>query len=175
MFKKISYVAIALFLSACASQAPTPVIIAPKATNTQDLMSVNKIDVIDLRKNPALAIINGKNMPINNDLIPNLKSWLNRSLDTNPYGSKTITFNILSYASYVKQETVSFTLESVMEWQVQVDSDSKVWKKSFQSTIKEEGPLIADNSIVEKHLNKLAETLLDRSVKDHDFQQAVFN
>jgi len=43
----------------------------------------------------------------------------------------------------------------------------------YRATINEEGPLTADNSIIEKHLNKLASDLLLRSLSDPEFEQVV--
>lgn len=175
MFKRALCLSISLLVAACATNQATPVVISPSNLAEKELMSVKKVEVVDLRKNPALAIVNGNNMPINNDLLPTLNAWLNASIDTNPYGSKEIIVNLISYASYVKQDSFSFNLESVLEWQIQINHKTGSWTKSFQTTMKEEGPLQADNSIIEKHLNKLAEKLLERSLSDEEFEQAVFN
>jgi uncharacterized lipoprotein YajG len=174
MFKQALCLSLSLTLAACATNQSSPVVVSPKNVPEKELMTVKKVELVDLRKNKALAIVNGKNMSANTDFVTKLNTWLNNSIDTNPYGSKNITFNLLSYASYVKQESISFQLESVMEWQVKIDSKNTSWTKSYQTTMQEEGPLMADNSIIEKHLNKLAEKLLNRSLNDGEFEQAVF-
>ena len=173
MFKKTLSIIFTLALTACAANKPQPVIIAPEVTVNKDLVNVLKVEVNDLRKQNPLAFVNGKAKPMNKDLIPNLELWLQQSIDTNPYGSKVMSINLLSYASYIKQETMTFTIESVLEWQIKVESEQKTWVKSYQSTINEEGPLTADNSIIEKHLNKLASQLLERSLSDQEFEQIV--
>lgn len=175
MFKRTLSLLLALTVTACATNAPTPIVIAPDASVAKDLVKVVKIEVNDLRAKQPLAFINGKAMPMNNDLLPNLEKWLAKSIDTNPLGYKTLSVNLLSYASYIKQETVSFNIESVLEWQIKVESEGTTWTKSYQSTINEEGPLSADNSIIEKHLNKLASSLLQRTLADPELEQAVGN
>ena len=175
MFNRTLSFILALTLTACATNVPTPIVIAPSAGVAKDLVKVVKIEVNDLRAKKPLAFINKKAMPMNDTLVPNLEKWLAKSIDTNPLGYKTLSVNLLSYASYIKQETVSFNIESVLEWQIKVESEGKTWTKSYQSTINEEGPLLADNSIIEKHLNKLATTLLKRTLSDPELEQAVGN
>ncbi|NVK24557.1 MAG: hypothetical protein HWE10_06495 [Gammaproteobacteria bacterium] len=173
MFKKTLSLILALTISACASNVQTPILVAPAVSMTKELIEVEKVEVIDLRAKAPLAFINGSPMPVSNNLLENLEMWLGKSIDTNPLGDKTLTVNLLSYASYVKQETVTFNIESVLEWQVKVESEGSTWTKSFQSTINEEGPLQADNSIIEKHLNKLAENLLKRTLSDAELEEVT--
>lgn len=175
MFKRTLCILLSFTLVACATNVATPVIVAPTKSVEKELMSVKKITLVDKRSNPALAIVNGKNMPINKQLVSTLNNWLNDSIGTNRNGSKEMTISLISYASYVKQESFSFNLESVIEWQVKLDAENSTWTKSYQTTMNEEGPLKADNSIIEKHLNKIAEKLLDRTLSDSEFEQAVFN
>lgn len=162
-------------LVACASTSLETIIVAPKTAKQQELMSVNKITLVDNRSRAALAVVNGKAMPVNKQVISKLNTWLNDSINTNQNGSKEMTVSLLSYASYVKQESFKFNLESVIEWQVKLESKNSTWTKSYQTTMNEEGPLKADNSIIEKHLNKIAEKLLERTLADSEFNQAAFN
>lgn len=175
MFKHTLCILLSITLVACATNVATPVIVAPTKSAEKELMSVKKITLVDQRSNPALAIVNGTNMPVNKELIPTLNNWLNDAIGTSRYGSKEMTVSLVSYASYVKQESFSFNLESVIEWRVKVESKNSTWTKSYQTTMNEEGPLKADNSIIEKHLNKIAEKLLDRTLSDPEFEKAVFN
>lgn len=175
MFKRTLCILLSFTLVACASNVATPIIVAPVKSAKKELMSVSKVTLVDKRSAPALAIINGKKMPVNNQLTSILNTWLNESIGTAQYGSKEMTVSLMSYASYVKQESFSFNLESVIEWQVKLESKSGTWTKSYQTTMNEEGPLKADNSIIEKHLNKIAEKLLERTVTDSEFEKAVFN
>lgn len=175
MFKRTLCILLSFTLVACATNVATPVIVAPTKSADKELMSVNKVTLVDKRSSPALAIVNGKAMPINQQLVSTLNTWLNDAIGTSPNGSKEMTISLISYASYVKQESFSFNLESVIEWQVKLESKNSTWTKSYQTTMNEEGPLKADNSIIEKHLNKIAEKLLDRTLSDSEFEQAAFN
>ena len=175
MFKHALCLLFSISLVACASNSVSPIVVAPTKAKEKELMSVNKITLVDSRKSPALAIVNGKDMPVDKQVISKLNTWLNDSINTNQNGSKEMTISLLSYASYVKQESFSFNLESVIEWQVKLESKNSTWTKSYQTTMNEEGPLKADNSIIEKHLNKIAEKLLDRTLADAEFTKAAFN
>ncbi len=175
MFKRILCILFPLTLTACASNNVMPVLVSPEKAIEKQLLSVSEIEVIDSRSSPALAIINGKEMPTNKELISKLNTWLNDSIGTSRYGKKKMTISLLSYASYVKQESFSFNLESVIEWQVKLETKNSTWTKSYQTTMNEEGPLQADNSIIEKHLNRIAEKLLVRTLSDSEFETAVFN
>lgn len=175
MFKRTLCILLSFTLVACATNVATPILVAPVKSAKKELMSVSKINLVDKRSTSALAIVNGKKMPVNNKLNSILINWLNESIGTAKYGSKEMTISLMSYASYVKQESFSFSLESVIEWQVKLESKSGTWTKSYQTTMNEEGPLKADNSIIEKHLNRIAEKLLDRTLSDSEFEQAVFN
>lgn len=175
MFKHALCLLFSISLVACASNSVSPILVAPAKVKQKELMSVNKVTLVDTRKSPALAVVNGKEMPVSKQLVSKLNTWLNNSISTNPSGKKEMTINLLSYASYVKQESFSFNLESVIEWQVKLEGKSSTWTKSYQTTMNEEGPLKADNSIIEKHLNKIAEKLLTRTLSDAEFEQAAFN
>lgn len=175
MFKRTLCILLSLTLVACATNVATPVIVAPTKSTEKELMSVSKVALVDKRSSPALAIVNGESMPIDKQLVPTLNKWLNEAIGTSRNGSKEMTISLASYASYVKQESFSFNLESVIEWQVKVEGKNSTWTKSYQTTMNEEGPLKADNSIIEKHLNRIAEKLLDRTLTDAEFEKAVFN
>lgn len=175
MFKHLICILFSVTLVSCASSTATPVIVAPTKSIEKELMSVNNITLVDSRKSPALAVVNGKEQPVSKQLVSKLNAWLNDAIGTSPNGSKKMTVSLLSYASYVKQESLSFDLESVIEWQVKLESKNSTWTKSYQTTMNEEGPLTADNSIIEKHLNQIAEKLLVRTLSDQEFEQAVFN
>lgn len=174
MLKRTLCLALSLTLVACASHTTAPVIVAPAKSVEKQLMSVNKVVLVDKRSNPALAVVNGKAHPVNNKLVSTLNTWLNQAITTNVNGSKTMTVELVSYASYVKQESFSFNLESVIEWQVKLESKNRTWTKSYQTTMNEQGPLQADNSIIEKHLNSIAAQLLKRTLSDSEFTQAAF-
>lgn len=152
-----------------------PIIVAPEQASQKELMSISKVSIVDARPSPSLAFINGKATPINKELISGLNNWLRKSVITSRLGSKEMTVSLLSYASYIDQESFSFNMDSVIEWQVKLESNTSTWTKSYQTTMKEEGPLQADNSIIEKHLNKIAEQLLARTLSDPEFEKAVFN
>ena len=175
MFKRTLFILLSVTLASCANNSASPVIIAPAKSVEKHIMSVSKVELKDDRNSPALAVINGKEMPVNNDLVTKMNTWLNDAIATNPNGSKKMTVSLISYASYVKQESFSFNLESVIEWRVKLESKTGTWSKSYQTTMNEEGPLKADNSIIEKHLNSIAETLLSRTLTDKEFERAAYN
>lgn len=173
MLKKLLILALISNVYACANKA-TPVVIAPEQTINKQFMSVKSIQFNDLRTNKALAVINGDNLPLTKDLVSVMQDWLSSSIETNQNGTKELTVNLLSFGSFIKQETVSFSMESVLEWEFKLESKRGSWTKSYQTTMSEEGPLSADNTIVERHLNKLATVLLEKSLNDPEFNKAIF-
>lgn len=164
-----------LILFGCASTEQKPIIVSPDNLSEKvELMSVKNVEVIDKRTKQALAFINNTPLPTNSLLIPTMQDWLGSSFTLNPYGSKTVTVELVDYASHVKQETMTFNLESVLSWKVIVSDEEGTWAKTYQSSINEDGPLKADNAIIEKHLNALAITLLDKTVQDPAFKEALY-
>jgi len=174
MLKKILILAVITGLYACANNKAKPVVIAPEQTINKQYMSVKAVEFNDQRKNKALAVINGKSLPLTKDLPATMKEWLTNSIEVNQYGTKVLTVNLLSFGSFIKQETMSFSMESVLEWQLKLESKKGSWTKSYQTTMTEEGPLSADNTIVERHLNQLTTVLLEQSLNDPEFNQAIF-
>lgn len=174
MFKQILVIFTVAAITACANNHTKPVVIAPEKTVNKQYMSIQSLTFKDKRTNKALAVINGKNQPLNKELINVMQEWLASSIEVNPNGSKSLTVNLLSFGSFIKQETVSFSMESVLEWELKLESKKGSWTKSYQTTMNEEGPLTADNTIVERHLNKLTTVLLEQSLDDPEFNQAVF-
>jgi len=175
MFKRTLCLLLSLTVASCSNTNVAPVVLSPADVAEKELMSISKVELLDQRQSSALAVVNGKAMPVNDNFLPTLNTWLNKAIDTSPYGSKKMTISLITYASYVKQESFSFNLESVIEWQVKLEAKNSTWTKSYQTTMNEEGPLQADNSIIEKHLNKIAEKLLIRTLSDKEFEQAAFN
>ena len=173
MLKKLLILTVISGLYACANQ-PKPVVIAPEQTINKQYMSIKAIEFNDLRKDKALAVINGKGLPPTKELVAVMQQWLSSSIEVNQNGTKTLTVDLLSFGSFIKQETMSFSMESVLEWQLKLESKKGSWTKSYQTTMTEEGPLTADNTIVERHLNKLTTILLEQSVNDPEFNQAIF-
>lgn len=165
-----------LILSGCASTNSSPVIVAPQTLDEKkELLSIKNIKLVDSRQNKALGTINGKALPINKDTLETLELWLNDSTTLNPFGSKTLQLDLQNYGSFIKQESMSFTIESVLNWQITLSTENKTWKKSYQTTMTEQGPLSADNAIIEKHLNLLASKLLNKTFEDEEFNEALFN
>lgn len=172
---KLIALSASLIIVGCASTEQKPIIIAPDALASKvELMSVKEIAVVDERKVKALGIINGKSLPTNSLMVPSVKDWLTKSFTINPYGSKQLEVALVDYASHVKQETMTFNIESVLNWRVKLTDKNGSWVKSYQSTINEEGPLTADNAIIEKHLNGLATKLLEKTLEDDEFKQALY-
>lgn len=162
-------------LTGCATPLNKPIIIAPQSLDEQkELLSLKTINVVDERAVKSLALVNGKPLPKNSLLVPSLTDWFEASTVTNPYGSKALTVTLLNYASFVKQESMSFTIESVLEWRITLEEKNKTWSKSYQTSMAEQGPLQADNAIIEKHLNTLAENLLNVTLNDPEFNNALF-
>lgn len=174
MFKKLLILTVVTGLFACANNKPKPVVIAPEQTINKQFMSIKAIEFNDLRKDKALAVINGKGLPPTKKLVSVMKEWLSSSIEVNQNGTKTLTVDLLTFGSFIKQETMSFSMESVLEWQLTLESKKGSWSKSYQTTMAEEGPLSADNAIVERHLNKLTTVLLEQSLNDPEFNQAIF-
>ena len=165
-------------LTACSSSPTTPILnFASSQTSAQaktSMMSVKQVRLMDQRQNKALSVINGVNSPVDPNLTNKLQNWLTSSIQTNPNGRLNIDINLLSYASYVNQATMNFTAESMMEWQVLVTGkDGYSWKKTYQTTINQEGPLKMGNSDIETHLNKMASKLLNMTLNDSDFKTAL--
>lgn len=174
MFKKLLILTVITSLYACTNNKAKPVVIAPEQTINKQFMSVKAIEFNDQRENKALAVINGNGLPLTNELPEIMKEWLSSSIEVNQNGTKVLTVNLLSFGSFIKQETVSFSMESVLEWQLKLESKKGSWTKSYQTTMTEEGPLSADNTIVERHLNQLTSVLLEQSLNDPEFNQAIF-
>lgn len=174
MLKKLLILVVLGNLYACANNQPKPVVIAPEQTINKQLMSVKSINFADQRVKKALAVINGEQLPLTKNLNTVMQEWLASSIEINPNGTKALSVNLLTFGSFIKQETMSFSMESVLEWELKLESKKGTWTKSYQTTMTEEGPLSADNTIVERHLNKLTTVLLEQSLNDPEFNQAIF-
>lgn len=172
---KIALTFAILTLSACSSTTDSPILLSPDAIGRTELISIKSVRINDLRKTQSLAKINGKELPVGESIVPGLNSWLEKSFKTNAYANKEMTIQINTLGSFVKQETMSFELESVVQWTVQIDSKRSSWTKGYQVSMREVGPLTADNTIIEKHLNTLSKQLLEKVVNDPEFKQAIYN
>lgn len=160
-------------LGGCASTQDGPLLIAPEVQQQHRLMPVAEVKLVDKRTNKALAVIN-KQDKIEGDKLPaQLQNWLDNSIHTASLGRKTLNFNLLNYTSFISQETLSFTAESMMEWQVEIKSKNRTWTKTYQSTINEEGPLKKDRSSIEATLKRMAHSLLQQTMTDPEFTQAI--
>ena len=123
-------------ISGCTTTLDKPMLVFPEVQNKTPLMSVNSVKLNDLRTKKTLAVINGEAAPSNPELAKNLTEWLNASIGTNPRGRLAMEVNLLNYTSYVKQDAMHFTTESVMEWQVAVlGPNGYSWKKPYQATM----------------------------------------
>ena len=168
-------------LTGCSSAPTTPVLsFKQQQVNnvTTSLMSVKEITLSDKRKNKALSVINGVNSPADPKLDDKLQYWLNSSIQTNPNGRLSLEVNLLSYASFVNQETMKFTAESMMEWQIKLKGENRAgadyeWKKTYQTTINQDGPLKMGSSDIETHLNKMASKLLATTLNDPEFKKGL--
>ena len=164
----------ALAVTGCTTSLNEPLLVFPEVAAKTPLMSVSSIKVNDLRDNKTLAIINGEAAPANPELTKVLTDWLNASIGTSPRGRLSMEVNLLSYASYVKQDAMHFTTESVMEWQVQINGPRGYnWNKPYQATINQTGAMAMSKREIEAHLNKMAATLLNRTLKDMEFKGAL--
>lgn len=161
-------------ISACITPTNQPMLVFPDTIIQKPLMSVKRAKVVDVREDKSLAVVNGEKTPPNPNLETQLTKWLNKSVTVNPRGRLDLTINIVSYGTYVLQGTMQFEAESVMEWQVELTGKNGYsWKKKYQTTIKQDGPLNMDKSEIEIHLNKMANTLLSRTLEDPQFNQAL--
>ncbi|MBU2882558.1 YajG family lipoprotein [Psychrosphaera sp. B3R10] len=162
------------FLSACITPTSQPMLIFPDTIINKPMMSVKSATVVDSRSNKTLAVINKVDTPPNPNLESQLTTWLNDSVTVNPRGRLDFTVEILNYATYVMQGTMQFEAESVMEWQAKITGENGFsWIKNYQTTIKQDGPLNMDKSEIEIHLNKMANTLLSRTLEDPEFNAAL--
>ena len=163
----------ALITAGCANQFAKPFQFNPGQIKPTLLMSVANINVNDMRTQKALAKINSEyTMPVK-DIAMYLKPWILESIQTNPNARKALTFNILTAASYVKQYSMSFESESVMEWQVKLENPRFSWVKSYQTGINQSGPMLLDQDEVTANLNSMVTTLLKRTLADPEFQKAL--
>ena len=102
-----------------------------------------------------------------------LKPWLAQVIQTNPNAGKALTFNVLNAASYVKQYSMSYEAESIMEWQVRLENPTSSWTKTYQTGINQSGPMLIEQDEVSNNLNSMLKTLLERTLKDPEFQKAL--
>lgn len=162
------------FMTACITPTSKPMLVFPDTIINKPLMSVKKASVEDIRANKTLAVVNGEETPANPKLVSQLNTWLNDSVSVNPRGRLELKIKIINYATYVMQGTMQFEAESVMEWQVELTGKKGFsWIKKYQTTIKQDGPLNMDKSEIEIHLNKMANTLLSRTLEDPEFNTAL--
>jgi uncharacterized lipoprotein YajG len=161
-------------VSACITPTSDPMLVFPDTIITKSLMSVKQAQVVDIRSEKTLAVVNGEKTPANPELESQLTKWLKNSVTVNPRGRLDLTIEIVNYATYIMQGTMQFEAESVMEWQVNlVGNNGFSWKKKYQTTIKQDGPMNMDKSEIEIHLNKMANTLLSRTLEDPEFNTAL--
>lgn len=164
---------VAIVVAGCASQFEKPFQFNPGQIKPTLLMSIANINVNDLRAQKALAKVNSEySMPVE-DIAVYLKPWILESIKTNPNARKALTFDILTAASYVKQYSMSFEAESVMEWRVRIENPRFSWVKTYQTGINQSGPMLLDQDEVTANLNTMVTTLLKRTLADPEFQKAL--
>lgn len=173
-FTKITTVIVAAMLTfGCANQFEQPFKFNPGQVSPKLLMSVANINVNDLRSQKALARVNSDYTMVVEDITTYLKPWLQKAIKTNPNARKALTFNITNAASYVKQYSMSYEAESIMEWQVKLENPNFSWVKSYQTGINQTGPMLLEQDEVTKNLNSMVKTLLARTLSDPEFQKAL--
>jgi uncharacterized lipoprotein YajG len=171
----IAMALVATTLLGCSSTPEEPITIKPLLAKPQLLMSVGSLDVIDKRKQKALALINKEpQMPVD-DLAVMVSPWLKQAILTNTTGRNKLSFEITDATAYVTQYSMSFKSESVVAWQVTISSPKKTWSKSYQTGINQDGPLQMSQQDIAKNFNVMLMTLLDRTLRDPEFQTALSN
>lgn len=172
--KKYLLISLASLLGACAAPFNSPIILAPVKVEQQQYLSINNVAINDSRQNKVLVHINGK--PQNNQMtnLAVLSKTVKNTFITTLRGSKSVEFSVTDYGSYIDQQSVQFDIESILAWNVTITSkQGATWTKPFQTTLKQTGPLKANNDIVETHLNQLLETLLNRTLADAEFKKTL--
>jgi len=161
-------------LAGCSSTPTAPVLNISAPSAKTSMMSVKSLNLKDKRANKSLSVINGVESPSDPQLSNKLQKWLNDSITINQNGRLNLDFNLLSYGSFIDQQTMQFTAESMMEWQVMITGENGYsWKKTYQTTINQEGPLKMGNDDIESHLNKMATKLLGITLNDGEFKGAL--
>lgn len=164
-----------VLLSACVTPTSSSMLVFPEPVDTQYLMTIKSASVVDTRTDKSLATINGEKTPANPNLEANLTNWLNKSIATNTRGYKHLEISLVNFSTYVMQGTMQFDAESVIEWQAKLTNlnDNGTWQKSYQRSLKQDGLLNLSKAEIEGHLNKLAHQLLQDTVTDPEFKNAV--
>lgn len=174
LFRCTTFIMLAIVISACTTRTDSPMFVFPSSEALYQLPQVSQVQLLDVRENKTLAKINHRTTPPSEELQNNLNTWLNTSIDTSKNGHIEIDFELLSFASYTLQGTMQFETEAIMEWQVYMSwENGATWRKSFQVSMNAEGAMNLEKKQIEGHLNRLANRLLDVTMQDPEFQQAL--
>ena len=169
-----------LALAACQS-APSNIIIQPNYTAVGNQLQGKQFDVSvrDVRaSNSALKVINkdGTTTVPSNNLSLSLQKTLIDALKRHGASSGAQTtnqleLNIHQLEAIVKQETLKYRSESIIELEVIINQGSRRFAKYYNGNQQSEGPLLHDKARIESDLNTLLEQLISRMVTDQELKQ----
>lgn len=169
-----------LALAACQS-APSNIIIQPNYTAVGSQLQGKQFDVnvSDVRSSDsALKVISkdGTTTVPSNNLSLSLQKTLVNALkrhgaNTDTQTNTQLELKIHQLEAIVKQETLKYRSESIIELEVIINQGSRRFAKYYNGNQQSEGPLLHDKARIESDLNTLLEQLISRMVTDQELKQ----
>lgn len=183
-FKGIIIIALAAFLTACASSAPTHLTVSPTLNLPQGTAKLYnneaQLEVIDLRiakfivsiskEDEAATILSPyKNLEVTtqNKL---QQAWQSQGLKINPSAKNTITVTITDATVAVKQSTMSYIADSQILMTVKIAKGNKVLTSKFKNTGSSDGALSVDIAVLERDFNYNYASVLKQIIRSKDIQ-----